>query len=372
MTQTQNTTKTSKGTHLTRDERIAIETLKNLTPPMSNRAIARQLERAPQTIHKEVKDGTVRQMKKQNGKIIYFERYSAEVGQRAYDEARKASHRRVMWLADTTFIEFADKLMLDTYAKHSPYAVIQLAKASNKIDNALIPCVSTLYHWIDAGFLKTKNMDLMVKMTLNTKKKRNRKNKTVLGKSIEERPESILTREEFGHWEIDTVRGLQTGDDACLLTIVERKTRFELAIKIDGKTSESVSKALKIVVDEFGKENFSKVFKTITSDNGTEFASLSEALDKVSEVFFTHPYSSYERGSNENGNRMLRRFFPKGVALSPVPAYAVKMAQDWMNSYPRKVLGGKNAHILMVHELHSLNVAEQFRPDLTTSLSQCA
>ena len=93
--------------------------------------------------------------------------------------------------------------------------------------------------------MRTRNVDLLEKVRRNTKSARCRKNQKVLGQSIEQRPAEIQTRKEFGHWEIDTVAGKRTRDDQALLTLTERKTRFELMIKVDDKSAKPVNDALR-------------------------------------------------------------------------------------------------------------------------------
>jgi IS30 family transposase len=88
------------------------------------------------------------------------------------------------------------------------------------------------------------------------------------------------------------------------------------------------------------------VFKTITADNGSEFLD-SEALKKAAkctEIYYAHPYSSWERGSNENGNRILRRFVPKGTDIGKLTAKELQRIEDWVNNYPRKIFGYKSAN----------------------------
>lgn len=118
-------------------------------------------------------------------------------------------------------------------------------------------------------------MDLPQKLKRIPKPTKVRTNKKKLGKSISERPENVDFRVEFGHWEIDTVIGKKTSDQDVLLTIIERKSRYYKAIKIDSKSSKPVNDALLDLIME-SKTKVSKVFKTITSDNGSEFSGLSD------------------------------------------------------------------------------------------------
>ena len=118
------------------------------------------------------------------------------------------------------------------------------------------------------------------------------------GQSIEFRPQEVNERNTFGHWEIDTVIGKKTKGEPVLLTLIERLTRYQIVIKIKAKNEVSVKEAIQSMAQD--NPNFAKLFKTVTCDNGSEFASLSEALHNISDVYFTNPYSSWERGTNEN------------------------------------------------------------------------
>ena len=131
-----------------------------------------------------------------------------------------------------------------------------------------------------------------------------------LGRSIFERPECINDCSEFGHWEI----GRKTKDDEALLTLTERLTRKEIIRKIPGKNSAAAMQTLNTLITEVGL-HFSTVSKSITSENGSEFSEL-VTLEPRSSIYFTHPYTSSERGMNERHNGLIRRFIPKGRRMS--------------------------------------------------------
>ena len=199
-------------------------------------------------------------------------------------------------------------------------------------------CTKTLYNYIDLGLLDIFNADLPMKLRRNTKSYRVKKHKKNLGKSIAERPTYISEREEFGHWEIDTVVGQKSNNDCVLLTILERKTRNAIIQRIEAKTAEAVTKALTRIRDIYGKQ-FSKVFKSITGDNGSEFAELSKLEDITdTKIYFTHPYSSFEKGTNERHNGLIRRFIPKGKRISNYNQNDIAFIKEWMNTLPRKIL----------------------------------
>nr|WP_049783546.1 IS30 family transposase [Heyndrickxia coagulans] len=134
-----------------------------------------------------------------------------------------------------------------------------------------------------------------------------------------------------------TVIGKKTKDQA-LLTLTERKTRKEIILRVTAKDSLSVSEVISQLKVSYGNR-FSKVFKTITADNGSEFADLGLSVEKdLTEVYFTHPYTSCERGTNERHNGLIRRFIPKGRPISSVADETITYVENWRNHLPRKVL----------------------------------
>ena len=186
------------------------------------------------------------------------------------------------------------------------------------------------------------------------------------GESIEQRPEEIDEREEFGHWEGDTVysgKGKRKTTRA-LLTLTERKTRKEIIIAIPNRKAETVVKALDALERKLGARRFRAIFKSIPFDNGTEFAA-AEELERScvnkrlprTKVYFCHPYSSWERGTNENTNGMIRRRFPKGTNFAAVTNAQIAQAENWINNYPRKILGYKSSEIVFRECLRDLGIA---------------
>jgi len=151
--------------------------------------------------------------------------------------------------------------------------------------------------------MKTKNINLLEKVSRKPRNDspKHRENRRVLGPSIKDRPEKVESREHLGHWEIDTLIGSKTKDDPVLLTLVERKTRFEIMLKINQKSKEFVNKAMQQLYERIGNQA-ADLFKTITSDNGSEFAGIYEMLTGITDVYFARPYASYERGIKEKTN----------------------------------------------------------------------
>uniref|UniRef100_UPI000AAA74F6 IS30 family transposase n=1 Tax=Salinicoccus sediminis TaxID=1432562 RepID=UPI000AAA74F6 len=227
----------------------------------------------------------------------------------------------------------------------SPDAVIGAAKQRDMCPDELIPCTTTLYNWIDRHIMRTKNIHLSEKLSRNTKSKthKDRKHKRDLGPYIAERPEALESWETFGHWEIDTGIGSKHKDDAVLLTLAERQPRFEVLLKIDGKNDQPVTEAIESLVECAG-HHMSSLFKTITSDNGSEFSALHATLKHVTDVYFARPFASYERGPSENQHKRIHRFIPKGQSISSISDRQIQRIQRWMNDYPRKILRYRTPH----------------------------
>ncbi|MFP3155591.1 IS30 family transposase [Lachnospiraceae bacterium ZAX-1] len=164
------------------------------------------------------------------------------------------------------------------------------------------------------------------------------------GKSIAKRPGEADERMGKGHWEIDLVVGKQ-GTKPAILMLAERKTRQSLYVLVKDKTQKEVIVAIKRVRRR-ARGNFDDVFKSITAARGNEFldsVGIQKAA-KCGDVYYAHPYSSWERGSNENGNRILRRFVPKGMDIGELTVKQLQKIEDWVNNYPRKILGYKTAN----------------------------
>ena len=150
---------------------------------------------------------------------------------------------------------------------------------------------------------------------------------------IDARPAEVESRQEIGHWEIDTVIG--KSHDGAIVTLVERTSRFTVIGKLVGKHADPCAeKTVEILTP------FSDKVKSITADNGKEFAKferIAEALEAL--FFFAHPYHSWERGSNENTNGLIRQYLPKFMGFGSITQEDCQRIMDKLNNRPRKVLG---------------------------------
>jgi len=152
---------------------------------------------------------------------------------------------------------------------------------------------------------------------------------------LRDRPVHIELRKQVGHWECDTVIG--ANHKGAIVTMVERKSGFSVIVKVSQKTSELVSRA---IIE--GLRPYMVRVITLTYDNGKEFAGhiqIDQALDSTS--YFARPFASWERGSNENFNGLLRQYVPKKRSLNTVTEDEITMIQNRLNNRPRKRLGFK-------------------------------
>lgn len=348
MAQNKNITKKSTYKHLSFEERQLIQLWHEI--PLSNREIGRRLNRSHQTIANELKRGTTCQIKGNKKKVhVYY----ADTGQVRYAEKRKNCGAKSKLISAAEFINYACQ-QIQTF-KWSPDSIVGFIK-SNGTWNEPIVSTKTLYNYIDLGLLPTRNHHLKMKLRLTPKKRRNRQHKKKLGKSIDERPICINNREDFGHWEIDSVIGSKSKEDNSLLTIVERKTRYMMTVVLDDHTDDSVNHAVKQLINSFGKTIFSHIFQSITADNGSEFSSLNDTLRRVTDVYFAHPYSSWERGTNERHNGLLRQFVPKGTPIYRYTKQFIQQATDTINLLPRKILNYKQPAVLFEEEIQKIKV----------------
>lgn len=356
MTQVNDNINSRTGKHLTYEDRVKIEAYKELD--YSNRKIAQLLNKVPQTINNAINRGTVRTIKQRqihNDTMYAYDQYSysAEADHQACLRNRQNCGRRPKWLESDSFTNWADDKMLKE--DWSPDMVTGHARKDSTFSSNLIPSTSTLYNWIDRGIMRTKNIDLLEKVSRKPRGDSpiQRENRRVLGPSIKERPKEVESREHFGHWEIDTVLGARDKYDPVLLTLVERKTRLEIIIKIDEQDRANVDQAMNHLCKRLGDQAHS-IFKTITSDNGSEFAGIYELLKGTTDVFFAHPYASHERGTKENQHKLIRRFIPKSKRLEEISTETINQIERWMNNIPRKIIDYQTAEEAFLKELQLL------------------
>jgi len=327
MTQS-NTSTTKHYQQLSAEERGQIQALHD--GRKSIRWIATRLHRSPSTICRELKRGTVRQL---DSSYLPYYRYFADAGQAIYEKHRLKCHSHDLLNRCWLFFTMLVKALKEHIRTDS---VDSFVHRFRRIHPTLrCPSTPTVYRYIDAGLLSLNNSDLPQKLRRRIKGSRphhDRLNKKLLGKSIEDRPASINDRITFGDWEGDLVKGKKVASEPAIMTLTERVTRFEIMIKIPNFHASTCLHTLQKVVNHYGHD----CFHSITFDNGSEFSMLNEV--NGSQIYFAHPYSPWERGSNENANGLIREYLPKGISLHSYSENYIDEVQTAINNRPRKSL----------------------------------
>ena len=332
--------------HLNKDDRITIESLINQKDEngkriFNNTYIANYLGVDKSTISRELNKRRKEKMYIRTGKTKTMP-YTAEYAQNDADFKRglsKGEYKLRKYKKMTKFIE--DKIKIDKWA---PDVIVGYMKTHNMFNYEGYTTITTptiynaiRYHIINVELKDTRRMKYKPEYNYH----KNDLPESKAEYSINNRPEEIDKRLYFGHFELDTVIGNRNGKHECLMTLTERKTRFEIIFKLKGKTAEEVVNKFN-KMKEFMKKYYDKIFKSITTDNGTEFSDFLNIIkDTKTKIYFCHPYCSGEKGSNEKHNSMIRYFIPKGSLIENYSYKDINKITDWMNNYPRKILNYK-------------------------------
>ena len=333
--------------HLTRSQRDTIEALYR-SGTTSHSELAQIIGVNRSTISRELKRGAVINYKPS---LEAYETYSAQAAQERKNEVSAQKGPRP--IITTSLAKRLAKLMIDE--KRSPEDALAVLRDQGETD---LPCFKTVYNAIHHGDLPLKMRDLPYRRTPRKGKRypQNRKAYTAMkNTSIEEWTQEIKDRLEMGHYEIDLVMGAR-GTYACLLTVVDRKTRMLYVEKLSSATQVEVERALRKIRKRIEAKGVNSRLKSITSDNGSQLIN-ETAMKEASggDVYYAHPYSAWERGTNENTNRILRRFIPKGCDIDKYSRAKIKAIETHINSIHRSVLGGLTAQ--QAHEKESTNQA---------------
>ena len=329
--------KAKKYERLTLNERIVIETL--LQENKSKSYIAKTLNRSRSTITREVN--------KWGGD------YNATLAN---------------WNAKDDYLNKRNRDKISTYNRlkifvyrgllsgWSPEQISGRLKLNYPNDPIMSISYEAIYMHIYAHRQARLNRKLIALLPYKKTQRRRANAKTKRGvkikdqTSIDDRPNHIEKRKEIGHWEGDLVVG--KGQKSAIGTLVERKARYTFIVKLKNRKSATVRKGF---AKEFNQiENL--FTKSLTYDNGMEMAEHKKfSYHTKMPVYFAHPYSSWERGTNENTNGLIRRFFPKGTDFNKVKEKQLKIVQNKLNNRPRKVLGYRTPKEIFQSELLNLN-----------------
>lgn len=340
--------------YLTYTKRLKLESL--LKANTHKKKIAEILGVCLATVYNEIKRGmsVVRsKVYDADGDFLRYKDtplYSADIAQNKFRLNMTAKGAPLKVGNDYDFVHYVEKRMVAD--KLSPGAILGEIKRKNMTFSTSISR-TTLYRYIELGIF-----DRLCLACIKRKKKSKRSvtiKRAPRGTSIEQRPQEVAERNTYGHWEMDCVCGPTL---STLLVLSERLTRYEIIMPMPNQKAESVIRCLNVLERRYGKM-FRKVFRTITVDNGSEFSDVdgierSIYKGKRTSVYYCHPYTSCERGTNERLNREIRRQIPKGSALEKFSKEDIQAIEDWINAYPKRVLGYATSAELFYKEFQNL------------------
>ena len=300
--------------HFTIEERICLR--EYYKKGKSYREIARLLGRNVSSISRELN---------RNFTHMYeIPTYYPHTAQRKSNLRRSYCHRGMFWKQEV--IDYINEKLKATWSPE------QISKTPCGLK---MPSFKTIYRWIYEGYVAHGNLNVLRKKG-KTRKRLGNGGRFTTGKSIRKRDKSVYKRQEFVHWEADTVVSGQGKSKACFATLAERKTRYYIAVKIPDRRGETMADAIISALSKFPSD----AVKTITCDRGSEFAGWREVEAALNcQMYFADPYCAWQKGTNENLNGLLREFYPKGRNLSRVSQKTLEKNLALINARPKKVLG---------------------------------
>ena len=337
--------------HLDWSDRLRIESLYNTGHTCLY--IAKYLGFAPSSIYREVKHGLYEHLGVETTKRPW--RYSAQIAQdyADYQATSKGSEIKLgknYAYAEEVAAQIKQGVSIDT--------IVNVKKKKGQWTVS----TTTLYRYVDLGYIPDVTNKLLPEK--NHRKKRHphtvKAARASKGLPIDRRPLFIDERKAFGHWEFDSVIGNAKGQRQSILTLTERKTRYEIIFRAAVRTSAATVAALNKIIRQFPKGTF----QTITVDNGSEFQDCygmeyDKQGSKRLTIYYAHPYSSWERGTNERNNRIIRRYFPKGKSLAKVTQKQCDAVAASINAMPRKILDWHTAQELFEQEIANITNSPQ-------------
>lgn len=263
--------------------------------------------------------------------------YDGEKAQSAYDNRRERSKPKGKCTDD--LVELITNKLQETWSPEQIANTVTLGIVSFK----------TIYNWLYAGKLPAITVRNLRQK--GKRRKAEKRGKFSMGTPISERPAEVKNRTTFGHWELDSMVSSRGESKGCFATFVERKSRLYTALKTPDRTAASMQAAITSLYTILPKG----AFKTATTDRGKEFACCGIIQEELGlTLYFADAYSSWQRGSNENANGLLREFYPKKTDLAAVCQEQLAHNLFLINSRPRKCLGWKSPIQVFLHEVAHL------------------
>ena len=356
-----NNTKSEKNQyhHLTKDDRAKIQSLIEQKDKQGNRLFSNTYIAEYIGVHKSTITRELRRIKSKinirSGKIKN-KPYNADDAQNDYEFKRAMSKANYILDDFPELREYIEnKILIDKWAPDAISGYINSHKLYKQKGFTSIS-TTTIYRAIHYGLLKVKKEDTrrMTKFEKSGKySKKGELPESKLSYSIELRSDDINNRKTFGNWELDTVISTSKGIHKCLMTLTERKTRFEIIGTLEAKSKDEVICKFKKIKD-YLKNNIKELIKSLTTDNGTEFSGFKEIIEITgAKLYFCHPYASCEKGTNEKHNSIIRYFIPKSTLIENYTSEEINNICYWMNNYPRKILNYYTPQEVLQKELNN-------------------
>ncbi len=337
---------------LNRDSRVRIETLLKIGYKPAQ--IAREIHVHRSTITRELKRGSISILNSQLESKVVYEAHTAQLGS---EKRNQNSHKQLKLLQHKSLIQ-----SIVSTVKNQKWSFDIICGRMALLNSPVRLSTKTLYNYFHKGYLPLSAFDLPRMVSIRRKSSRPSPKRYSKGNSIDIRPPDVNQRDVFFHWEMDSIVGPKNQGPA-LLTITERKSRFELIYKLSDKSNTAVVGILNHLEDKL-LSDFSKVFQSITTDNGPEFQNYiaiqqSHFNTNIPRTiqYFCRPYASYQRGTNENINRDVRTFFPKKTSFEHVSSKMIKRVQNKINHRPRKILGYKTPYEVLKEQCMLYNLS---------------
>ena len=345
--------------HLTKDDRVKIEILKNTLNENGKRMFSNTYISNVLGVHKST---ITRELRRIKSKIwicnsrIKNKPYNANDAQNDYEFKRGLSKAEYIVEKYPKLKEFIEnKIHNEKWAPDIIAGYIETHKLY-LLDGFTSISTTTIYRAIHYDLLKVRKKDTRRMLKFEKSGKYSAKGdlpESKLSYSIELRPDDINNRESIGNWELDTVVSSSKGKHKCLMTLTERKTRYEIIGILEGKTKEEVILKFKKITIHL-KENTKQIIKSITTDNGSEFAGFTDIIEITgAKFYFCHPYASCEKGTNEKHNSIIRYFIPKSSLIDNYSIEEINNICNWMNNYPKKILNYLSPKELLQKELNN-------------------
>ena len=325
--------------HLNINERTVIAQLRK--SKVTIREIAKILHRSASTISRELKRNSTKTAVHHSATL-----YNPVTAEKKYKTRKQHCGRKM--INDENVLAYIKSKIENHWSPEQIY--------SRLTNETWVPSTATIYRMIHRKQLGVITMERLRRKGCFKRPAETRGKFNDGGRTIKKRPKEVYKREEIGHWEGDTVESgridRQKKSKFCFVTLVERKSRYYIAILVPDRTAANVTPAIINALKEFPDE----MVKTITFDRGKEFCGYEEIEKALNcKTYFCDPYCAWQKGTNENTNGLLREFYPKGMDLSQVDTAELSHYLKSLNDRPRKCLKFKTPNEVMdYYRLHQV------------------